>query len=170
MFSLWTLSFLEYYGTKGHQAAIWKYLIHASLLSAAPSWSPSCWQTIQVWSRLLAGLACCAGSPHAAARALKLLTWYQRQRIAQPAKCGMGATYFALQCRSLYEVNAIVQIIEIGHGGGNMYCKGQLLLKCTLSWCSQDWELSSVGIHWVSPSPAGNIASSTSSKKCHIAV
>lgn len=31
MFSLWILSFLEYYGIRGHQAAIQKHLIRASL-------------------------------------------------------------------------------------------------------------------------------------------
>ena len=99
VFLLWILSLLEYYGTRGREVAIQKRLTHTSLMSAALSLSPGCWQGLQAWSELLAGLVAVGVSTcgsTAAARAVKLLTRCKRQRIAQPMKYATVVTYFHL--------------------------------------------------------------------------
>lgn len=127
MLSPWILSF---------QAATQNHLIHASLMSAALSWCPGCQQGFQEGSGLLAGLACCVGSPDVIALLLPVPWnfWHGMEDRGLPTLQVLHRSDIAFWCRSMWDVSSIVQIIKIANwrGGGKGYHKSQLLFSFPL--------------------------------------
>lgn len=148
-------------------------------MSAALSWCPGCQQGFQAGSGLLAGLACCVGSPDVMALLLPVPWnfWHgmEDRGLLTPQVLHRGE--IALWCRSVWDVNSTVQIIKTANwrGGGKGHYKSQLLFRFPLlvGLSRLGTGLSSVGdaipvdnIWWVPPSPSGNVGSSTGNMKC----